>query len=95
MHLSTTLKYRKSSPLNTDSNIGRFVEVLSFSVEYETPNEHYLDEEKREGVRDWILAVSLDSQLTNALDTAPCVVCDVETFVGNEVCHNCQVIFLN
>lgn len=61
-------------------------------MEYEIPKEHYLDEEKREGVRDWILAVSLDSQLTNALDTAPCVVCDVETFVGNEVCRNCQVI---
>eukprot|EP00210_Caulerpa_lentillifera_P003637 g3472.t1 len=66
-------------------------ENTEIPLDDQLPNEQYLDEKTRETVRDWILAVSLDSQLTNTLDTSACSECDVETFIGNQFCHNCKL----
>lgn len=60
-------------------------------LEFDIPRVHYINEDKREEIRDWILAKSMDPKIINVLDTTPCENCGTETYVGNRKCHQCLV----
>mmetsp|Transcript_36011 Transcript_36011/g.113938 ORF Transcript_36011/g.113938 Transcript_36011/m.113938 type:complete len:205 (+) Transcript_36011:103-717(+) len=58
--------------------------------DYPLPDQHYLDEDKREEVRDWVLALSMDQQVDQSLSTRTCGHCGTETYAGSLTCHECK-----
>ena len=60
-------------------------------TDIEIPPSHYVDEAKREAIRDWILTESMETDTVHRLDTSPCQFCQKETFLANRFCHHCQV----
>jgi intraflagellar transport protein 172 len=57
--------------------------------EFELPEKHFLDEDKREEVRDWVLALSMDQAVEQSLSVRTCSQCGADTYEGNLVCHTC------
>jgi len=41
-------------------------------MEFGLPKNHWLDEDRREEIRDWVLALSMDRQVEQVLNTIPC-----------------------
>lgn len=57
------------------------------------PKQQYLPESKREQVRDWVLAVSMDNKIEQELPKVSCSKCSAETYDGSLVCGNCSAQF--
>ena len=58
--------------------------------EFDLPEKHFLDEDKREEVRDWVLALSMDQAVEQSLSIRTCSQCGADTYEGNLVCHTCK-----
>eukprot|EP00191_Tetraselmis_sp_GSL018_P001208 CAMPEP_0177614748 /NCGR_PEP_ID=MMETSP0419_2-20121207/22933_1 /TAXON_ID=582737 /ORGANISM="Tetraselmis sp., Strain GSL018" /LENGTH=1707 /DNA_ID=CAMNT_0019112051 /DNA_START=174 /DNA_END=5298 /DNA_ORIENTATION=- len=60
-------------------------------AEFDLPERHYLDEDKREEVREWVLALSMDQDVEQSLSCRTCSQCGADTYEANLVCHSCKV----
>merc|ERR1712166_1032891 len=49
---------------------------LPSPVDYDLPKQQHLSEERREEVRDWVLALSMDQKVEQALSTRECSSCN-------------------
>ena len=58
--------------------------------DFELPSRHYLDERDREEVRDWVLTLSMDQQVDQALSVRTCANCGVDTYEAGLKCHSCH-----
>lgn len=58
--------------------------------EFDLPEKHFLDEDKREEVRDWVLALSMDQAVEQSLSLRTCAQCGTDTYEGNLTCHSCK-----
>jgi len=54
------------------------------------PLKQYLAEDKREEVRNWILAASLDHTMDQSLSTRPCEQCGTDIYISSLVCGSCK-----
>ena len=58
--------------------------------EFDLPERHFLDEDQREEVRDWVLALSMDQAVEQSLSLRTCAQCGADTYEGNLACHVCK-----
>jgi intraflagellar transport protein 172 len=58
--------------------------------DYALPKVQYLDEDKREDVRDWVLQISMNQQVDQSLDTNSCGKCGESFYVACLTCPNCK-----
>ena len=78
-----------SNPSYTRSK--RLTRSVSFSsYQFLIPNRHFVPEPIREEIRDWVLALSMDRQITQTLPTRVCGGCGKNTWTGTLVCHLCS-----
>ena len=54
------------------------------------PGEHFLAEGEREEVRDWVLTLSMDQRVEQALTLRTCDNCGEDTYAAGIRCHACQ-----
>eukprot|EP01116_Phalansterium_solitarium_P017851 TRINITY_DN4518_c0_g1_i1.p1 TRINITY_DN4518_c0_g1~~TRINITY_DN4518_c0_g1_i1.p1 ORF type:complete len:1449 (+),score=743.80 TRINITY_DN4518_c0_g1_i1:1439-5785(+) len=54
------------------------------------PKQQYLDEDRRESVRSWVLQSSLDTSMNQTLSTRPCDNCAVELYEASSLCYQCK-----
>eukprot|EP01137_Pigoraptor_chileana_P037243 Opistho-2@34026 len=54
------------------------------------PEHQCLSEAKREEVREWVLAISMDQQVDQTLSRKPCDGCGAGMYEASLVCHNCK-----
>lgn len=54
------------------------------------PKRQYLDEDRRESVRSWVLQSSLDTSMNQTLSTRPCDNCAVELYEASTICYQCK-----
>ena len=60
--------------------------------EFQLPDVHFVPEDKREEVRDWVLALSMDQQVDQSLSTRVCHNCKTEIYEAALQCHHCQAV---
>lgn len=58
--------------------------------DFTLPSEQFLPEEKRDEVRDWVLAVSMDAKLDQALSTRACEKCRDPIYEAGLICPKCS-----
>lgn len=58
--------------------------------DFALPSEHFLAEGEREEVRDWVLTLSMDQRVDQALTLRTCDSCGVDTYSAGIRCHACQ-----
>ena len=68
---------------------GDFVNT-DIPYDFHLPSGHFLDEQRREEVRDWVLTVSMDQQVDQSLSLRTCANCGVETYEASLKCHACS-----
>ena len=68
---------------------GDFVNT-DIPYDFHLPSGHFLDEGKREEVRDWVLTVSMDQQVDQSLSLRTCPNCGEETYEASLKCHSCS-----
>ncbi|QDZ23436.1 intraflagellar transport protein [Chloropicon primus] len=67
---------------------GDFVNT-DIPYDFHLPSGHFLDEVKREEVRDWVLTVSMDQQVDQSLSLRTCANCGIDTYAASLKCHSC------
>ena len=58
--------------------------------DYALPKSQYLDETKREEVRDWVLQISMNQEVDQTLRTRTCPSCNEEHYEASTICPNCK-----
>ncbi|KAK9829656.1 hypothetical protein WJX72_007146 [[Myrmecia] bisecta] len=58
--------------------------------DFHLPERHYASEERREEVRDWVLAISMDQSVEQELSKRPCGQCGKATYEAAVTCHACH-----
>eukprot|EP00899_Mesostigma_viride_P028336 jgi/Mesvir1/8688/Mv02626-RA.1 len=58
--------------------------------DFALPEVHYLDEEKREEVRDKVLELSMNQQVDQSLTLIPCDSCGSDKYIASLVCPSCK-----
>ena len=65
---------------------------LPSPVDYDLPKQQHLSEERREEVRDWVLALSMDQKVEQALSTRECSSCNSNIYAGSLLCVHCKAV---
>mmetsp|Transcript_26109 Transcript_26109/g.57041 ORF Transcript_26109/g.57041 Transcript_26109/m.57041 type:complete len:1764 (+) Transcript_26109:195-5486(+) len=58
--------------------------------DFHIPQRPYVDEDGREDVRNFVLEISMDQQVEQALSLRTCEQCGTETYEANLTCHHCK-----
>jgi len=60
-----------------------------FPMDFKLPEKQYVGDAPREGIRDYVLAVSMDTNLQQTLGLRYCDSCGEQTYEGAQRCHHC------
>eukprot|EP01112_Ceratiomyxa_fruticulosa_P003353 TRINITY_DN13710_c0_g1_i1.p1 TRINITY_DN13710_c0_g1~~TRINITY_DN13710_c0_g1_i1.p1 ORF type:complete len:131 (-),score=23.22 TRINITY_DN13710_c0_g1_i1:188-580(-) len=66
------------------------LENTDLPMDVPLPTQQFLDEESREEVRNWILATSVDSSVSQELRTRNCDACNEEIYEASLKCVKCN-----
>ncbi|CAM6098614.1 unnamed protein product [Calypogeia fissa] len=59
--------------------------------DFPIPEKHFLEEYKREEVRDWVIQLSLDQQVKRSLPSRNCDNCGIEIYLASLTCFSCKI----
>eukprot|EP00741_Cyanophora_paradoxa_P013163 tig00000178_g12716.t1 len=65
-------------------------EKTDIPFDFPMPEKHFLQEERREELRDWVLQISMDRKVEQSLSTRKCEKCSTEIYEAALKCHQCS-----
>merc|ERR1711991_762116 len=65
-------------------------ENTDIPYDFPIPTKQFVSDEKREQIRDWLLAVSMDQQIEQELPLQTCDFCRTDIYSGALSCYSCQ-----
>ena len=58
--------------------------------DYSLPKKQFLDDDRREEVRDWVLQISMNQEVDQTLRMRSCPSCNTDHYEASTICPNCK-----